>query len=795
MKTVPQELFNHNDPHRLFADRVFEIYRSLLPRKMRKVLRQTTFFLLGIGRQSVPQADPAAAKGVRDTVTDPISTRDDESVRIFLPAFFDRRGEKIIRGGAERYVMDLVELLRSIGYEPTLYQPGETHWRRYYKGLCINALEALDLSGFAELCSTKFGNCDLTIYLSPNVIPSRPHGNSLAISHGIYWDHESFQATPASVNFFSETILERFKRVDHVVSVDTNTINWVRARDQILANNFTYIPNYCFFDPAAATPSPAASRHADQEAALKILYPRTLYGPRGFWLLDEIAPDLLKKYPHVELMFVGHAFASEAAAVLSLQRAFPGRVSLTTCDHSEMAKVYESADITVIPTVNSEGTSFSCLEAQALGNAVIATNVGGLTDLVLNEFNGLLIPPTAEALRDAIEKLIGDAALRAELGKNAKAVAAKFPKSKWQAAWKTILKPYLREKTPAAFAPLRTVCFPATPGVNWNRMVQRPHRLAEMFAKSGYSVLWEDDTPVEDSGIPNVKVVPPGYSTRIARPIVVIYYPYNCGVVERYTDPFLIYDVLDSVEIHAASDRAFNVPAHKTAKSLHARLAQEADMVVTSSRLLLKELSAIRGDVVLVPNGVHTAPFKAKQPQLLDFRRGNRPVIGFHGMMGPWVDTVRLVRTALLRPDYDFVIAGPPCPDVVRAAIGAADNIRYIGEFSAQQIPQLVRSFDVGFVPFAEGRVSHAASPLKVFECLAAGRQVVATHLPEVSGLTGVFHVESKSTAMAEALDLALSTRGNLGDSPAWDDAVASFDWKSRMQPLLSALQMVETHA
>ena len=40
-----------------------------------------------------------------------------------------------------------------------------------------------------------------------------------------------------------------------------------------------------------------------------------------------------------------------------------------------MSQAYKQADISIIPTVHSEGTSLSCLESQACGNAVLATNV------------------------------------------------------------------------------------------------------------------------------------------------------------------------------------------------------------------------------------------------------------------------------------------------------------------------------------------------------------------------------------------------------------------------------------
>jgi len=57
----------------------------------------------------------------------------------------------------------------------------------------------------------------------------------------------------------------------------------------------------------------------------------------------------------------------------------------------------------------------------AWGRPVVATSVGGLRDAVEDGVTGLVVPPgNPTALRAAIERLLGDASLRAELGANAR---------------------------------------------------------------------------------------------------------------------------------------------------------------------------------------------------------------------------------------------------------------------------------------------------------------------------------------------------------------------------------------
>ena len=102
----------------------------------------------------------------------------------------------------------------------------------------------------------------------------------------------------------------------------------------------------------------------------------------------------------------------------------------------EMKQAYTAADMALIPTKYCEGTSLSCIEAMASGVALIVTNVGGLPNLVIDDFNGKIISPVEEDLESAICELIEDKKLRKKLIKNGLEVASSsFNKSIWEQRW------------------------------------------------------------------------------------------------------------------------------------------------------------------------------------------------------------------------------------------------------------------------------------------------------------------------------------------------------------------------
>jgi len=89
----------------------------------------------------------------------------------------------------------------------------------------------------------------------------------------------------------------------------------------------------------------------------------------------------------------------------------------------ELGSYYERAAVVCVPS-RREGYGVVAREAMAYGRPVVATAVGGLPDAVDDGLSGLLVGPRDPgALRAAVKRLLGDEALRRELGAGARAAA------------------------------------------------------------------------------------------------------------------------------------------------------------------------------------------------------------------------------------------------------------------------------------------------------------------------------------------------------------------------------------
>jgi glycosyltransferase involved in cell wall biosynthesis len=92
-------------------------------------------------------------------------------------------------------------------------------------------------------------------------------------------------------------------------------------------------------------------------------------------------------------------------------------------DHEQCHDLLAASDVLVLPS-HSEGVPMAILEAMAHGLPVIATGVGGIPDVIRHGREGLLVEVGCrDGLTTALNRMVAEPALRASLGRGARATA------------------------------------------------------------------------------------------------------------------------------------------------------------------------------------------------------------------------------------------------------------------------------------------------------------------------------------------------------------------------------------
>jgi glycosyltransferase involved in cell wall biosynthesis len=180
--------------------------------------------------------------------------------------------------------------------------------------------------------------------------------------------------------------------------------------------------------PAGELALLAAERVADfrQKYALTR---RPLVGVVGRINLDQKGQDvfvqaaavLAPRFPEAGFVLVGSPFPGNQEHRCRLDR-LVNELQLSdriTCidDVEDIAAMYATLDVCVLPARKPEGLGNVLIEAMAMGKPLVGSAIGGIPEIIEDGKNGLLVEPNdAGSLAGALERLLADPALCRRMG-------------------------------------------------------------------------------------------------------------------------------------------------------------------------------------------------------------------------------------------------------------------------------------------------------------------------------------------------------------------------------------------
>jgi len=367
-------------------------------------------------------------------------------INMLYRQFYDGFGQQLMIGGVETYIKNLIELFKKNGHEVYVYQFSIVPFENTFLGATIigvspnSKLEHMYKNRIRAMVNESYKrsdpNQDMLVFCTENDIIETQYKKVIAIQHGIGWDVHNLKANSLysvfkywvvnSKRAFSEYAV--FKKCNMIVCVDYNFINWYRACIHDDRFNYKVIPNF------SVVPK---FRTRDDKENISIIYARRFQTYRGTRIFAEAILKIIEKYPNIYVTIAGDGPEEEF-----LHGKLDGykSVTFTRFMPDESIRVHLEYDIAVVPSTASEGTSLSLIEAMAAGCAVICTDVGGLTNIIIDRHNGLIVRPDVNELYLAIEKLIKDDVLRRILSKRGyETIKDSFDIDTWSKKWMEVV--------------------------------------------------------------------------------------------------------------------------------------------------------------------------------------------------------------------------------------------------------------------------------------------------------------------------------------------------------------------
>lgn len=245
----------------------------------------------------------------------------------------------------------------------------------------------------------------------------------------------------------------------------------------------------------------------------------------------------------------------------------------------------------------------------------------------------------------------------------------------------------------------------------------------------------------------------------------------------------VVVDLLDDWRIHYAF-----ASIRKEVEVAYQRAFDASDFVFANSEGTLALAHDYgRTDAELMLNGVDAERFALK-PNV------QGPVtIGYVGLIGKRLDAGLIADVCGAFPEVRFIFAGPFLDrnDKYRKLLSRFPNVEVLGRVHYDDVPSLMATFDLGWVPHAVGKDEVGGDVLKTYEYRAAGLQVLTT--PVIGAgrrFTEGVHVVSAGEQIAWLRE-ALRGRERLDRVPS--DIPEELTWRYKASRIANALGLEGT--
>jgi glycosyltransferase involved in cell wall biosynthesis len=213
-----------------------------------------------------------------------------------------------------------------------------------------------------------------------------------------------------------------------------------------------------------------------------------------------------------------------------------------------------------------------------------------------------------------------------------------------------------------------------------------------------------------------------------------LFYVAGAAFARRRGLPFLV-----EVNAPLAEERArfSKLRLRRLAQWSESFVWRRADRVLPVTEVLAEHVAAsgvVRPRIEVIPNGIHLEDFPPLERPTAAVSKSEL-TLGFVGFVREWHGLDQVVRAIAAwqgTPRLSLLMVGEgparPALESLAAELGVAARVRFTGLAPRDEVPRIISGFDVALQPAA---VPYA-SPLKVFEYMAAGRAIVAPNQPNL---------------------------------------------------------------
>lgn len=274
------------------------------------------------------------------------------------------------------------------------------------------------------------------------------------------------------------------------------------------------------------------------------------------------------------------------------------------------------------------------------------------------------------------------------------------------------------------------------------------------------------------------------------RPILWTYTPFSAGYLGRFGERLVVYDVVDDYPTLSHYQRL-----RDGVVEADAAMTRRADITLHTSERVFAARQALSPDSHLVGNAADIDLFaEAQAPGAsLDRPEGLTgivpPILLFHGAVtASKLDLALIAELATAHPEWSLVFVGPVLDREAQVALSGHPNIHLVGTRRQDELPALLAAADLSIIPYRRTPYTEGINALKLYECLAAGKRVVATPLPCFEPFRELVSLASTADEFGRTITAALVAGGS-DDRADRLARVRAYSWDAKVDAMLGIVR------
>ena len=251
---------------------------------------------------------------------------------------------------------------------------------------------------------------------------------------------------------------------------------------------------------------------------------------------------------------------------------------------------------------------------------------------------------------------------------------------------------------------------------------------------------------------------------------MIVTYPFEESVIKQFQVDKTIYDCIDypGSGVQSGDDILM--------KKRHEHLVEMADAVCVNTEAF-KPLCSRAKRLVKIPVGYPLSKFQGKTyfPTPNSLHSIPRPLVGFIGYTFVRMDIRLLLSVAARNRDMSFIFVGPLVGDLRHSNVSrqkirefyhlwkrfsSLSNVYHFGIRAKEDIAAYISAFDVCIIPYdLDQRPNQYANPIKAYEYLYFGKQIVATPMKPLMDFKEYILFANTPEEFSSKLRKALNTK------------------------------------